>query len=313
MSEALRGSKDSASCLKAKFPRKNLPLKRRRIRPNLAPLQPTGKKLKLNNFRRGQLKRQHLSDNHTNNDAEKKLFSERTPVASPVSPTVSKPLGGTYVWTCSLGHRVNVRLKDMQACIECPACINGLQTATTCLRALEGKLDGVECLLDRRGYVFTIRCKRDHQWKVPCGPQIRKYVFFKSWCGNCERIEKDDNARKQRELLEAARRRMTNDLFLKHPVSPPTVQALANFPEILKAEHKGELSQETKKIAVAWVLSHRNNPFHCLGVNEGSSDKIAKTHYRRLAIATHPDKNKSGHAAEAFKLLVQAYKVVCKC
>jgi DnaJ-class molecular chaperone len=52
------------------------------------------------------------------------------------------------------------------------------------------------------------------------------------------------------------------------------------------------------------------NLYHVLGVKETASRDEIKKAYRKLALTSHPDKNKASNAAEQFRAVNEAYKIL---
>lgn len=52
------------------------------------------------------------------------------------------------------------------------------------------------------------------------------------------------------------------------------------------------------------------NHYQILGIKETASKDEIKKAYRKLALTSHPDKNKSSNAAEQFRAVNEAYKVL---
>ena len=57
------------------------------------------------------------------------------------------------------------------------------------------------------------------------------------------------------------------------------------------------------------ILKHKNY-YDILGINKKSTTEEIRKAYKKLAVKYHPDKNKSPHAADAFKKISQAFSVL---
>jgi len=82
-------------------------------------------------------------------------------------------------------------------------------------------------------------------------------------------------------------------------------------PRVEEAEEEGAAKNLTQEqVEAVKRVRTRKNYYEILGLSKDYSDADLKKAYRKLALAFHPDKNKTPGATEAFKAIGNAYAVL---
>ena len=112
----------------------------------------------------------------------------------------------------------------------------------------------------------------------------------------------EEEARAQQaRLFEEARRKVAERARLQPvqvvyaPQPPPSLAAM---------------QEEPVQTLAARILSHRSDPYRCLGLPAGATKATARKHYLALALRLHPDKTSHPRAGEAFDAMKSAFRIL---
>ena len=97
-----------------------------------------------------------------------------------------------------------------------------------------------------------------------------------------------------------------------HPLDPYFVESIRRMRvSVQRKNQPHKLTSEEQKRAVAMLLNARSegkSPIETLGLHPSANRTDIRKRFRHLSLLVHPDKNTSAQAAEAFKILSEAFK-----
>ncbi|UPR05066.1 hypothetical protein HOP50_19g84130 [Chloropicon primus] len=97
-----------------------------------------------------------------------------------------------------------------------------------------------------------------------------------------------------------------------HPLDPYFVESIRRMRlSVLRRTQPQNLTSEEQTKAIAMLLGAKadgKSPLEVLGLHPSASKAEIRKRFRYLSLLVHPDKNPSSNAAEAFKILADAFK-----
>lgn len=97
-----------------------------------------------------------------------------------------------------------------------------------------------------------------------------------------------------------------------HPLDPYFVESIRRMRmSVLRKSQPHKLTSEEQRKAVSMLLTAKSEgrgAMETLGLHPSSSRTDVRRRFRHLSLLVHPDKNTSPEAAEAFKVLSEAFK-----